>query len=168
MDKLLPELYYDIVDKVNNYGDLKNLAQTNSQFRHAVQHRFKREAIEARRVLGKPIDLTDQQLIERLYYLNDYKDSSPNFIKITDKPHHGTHTQTWSINDNYINSSSISEKWFLNGRLHRIDGPAFTRWSDGQKTLEEWRVNGRLHRIGGPAATEWSDGQTCAFWYNGY
>ena len=37
--------------------------------------------------------------------------------------------------------------WFLNGKIHREDGPAF-EWSDGDK---EWYLNGKLHREDGPA-----------------
>jgi hypothetical protein len=36
---------------------------------------------------------------------------------------------------------------FLNGKIHREDGPAVER-TNGSK---EWRINGRLHRVDGPA-----------------
>ena len=38
-------------------------------------------------------------------------------------------------------------RYYLNGRLHRTDGPAIER-ADGGKA---WWVNGRLHRTDGPA-----------------
>jgi hypothetical protein len=48
--------------------------------------------------------------------------------------------------------------WFLNGKLHREDGPAI-EWANGHK---EWWLNGKLHREDGPArelangTKEWS------------
>jgi len=37
--------------------------------------------------------------------------------------------------------------WFLNGKLHREDGPA-AEWANGDK---EWWLNGKRHREDGPA-----------------
>jgi antitoxin component YwqK of YwqJK toxin-antitoxin module len=48
--------------------------------------------------------------------------------------------------------------WYLNGKLHREDGPA-AEWSDGTKW---WYLNGELHREDGPAI-EWSNGTK--YWY---
>ncbi len=45
-----------------------------------------------------------------------------------------------------INSDG-NKSWYLNGKLHRIDGPAI-EWADGSKS---WYLNGELHRIDGPA-----------------
>ena len=39
-----------------------------------------------------------------------------------------------------------TKEWFLNGSLHREDGPAIERW-DGTK----WFLHGNLHREDGPA-----------------
>lgn len=39
------------------------------------------------------------------------------------------------------------KKYTLNGKLHRIDGPAM-EWSDGDNF---WYLNGQLHRTDGPA-----------------
>jgi hypothetical protein len=47
--------------------------------------------------------------------------------------------------------------WYLNGKLHREDGPAVER-SNGYKS---WYLNGKRHREDGPAI-EWSDGDK--FW----
>jgi len=49
--------------------------------------------------------------------------------------------------------SDGSKRWYLNGKLHREDGPA-VEWSDGSK---HWLLNGKLHREDGPAV-ERSDG----------
>ena len=48
-----------------------------------------------------------------------------------------------------------SKMWWLNGNLHRIDGPAVER-ADGTK---EWWLNGQFHRSDGPAV-EWANGST--------
>ena len=43
--------------------------------------------------------------------------------------------------------SDGTKEWHLNGRLHRIDGPA-REWADGTK---EWYINGKYHREDGPS-----------------
>lgn len=48
---------------------------------------------------------------------------------------------------------SRTKEGFVDGRLHRIDGPAI-EWSDGTR---EWFVNGKRHRTDGPAI-EWMNG----------
>jgi hypothetical protein len=79
---------------------------------------------------------------------------------------------------------SGSKFWYLNGKLHREDGPA-TEWASGNKA---WYLNGKLHREDGPAiedangykawflngnlhredgpAIEWVDGDK-EWWLNG-
>ena len=39
------------------------------------------------------------------------------------------------------------KEWYLNGKLHREDGPA-VEWDNGHK---EWYLNGKLHREDGHA-----------------
>jgi len=46
-----------------------------------------------------------------------------------------------------------SQFWYLNGKLHRTDGPA-SIWADG---TQNWWLNGELHRTDGPAVIR-SDG----------
>ena len=46
-----------------------------------------------------------------------------------------------------------NKRWSVNGKNHRLDGPAVERAS-GDKS---WFVNGKLHRLDGPAC-EWADG----------
>jgi hypothetical protein len=48
--------------------------------------------------------------------------------------------------------------WWLNGKLHREDGPS-VEYANGTR---EWYLNGKLHREDGPAI-EYSDGSRC--WY---
>jgi hypothetical protein len=48
--------------------------------------------------------------------------------------------------------------WFLNGKLHREDGPA-VEWSNGEK---QWYLNGQIHREDGPAV-EYPSGNKA--WY---
>jgi hypothetical protein len=51
--------------------------------------------------------------------------------------------------------------WYLNDKRHRIDGPAI-EYADGTK---EWWIDNKRHREDGPAI-EWADG-TKAWWING-
>lgn len=46
-----------------------------------------------------------------------------------------------------------SEKWYLDGKLHRVNAPA-VKFSEGTKA---WYQHGRLHRLDGPAIA-YSDG----------
>ena len=54
-----------------------------------------------------------------------------------------------------------TKEWWLNGKLHREDGPAYESY-DGTK---EWWLNGKLHREDGPAI-EYSSG-TKVWYLNG-
>jgi hypothetical protein len=40
-----------------------------------------------------------------------------------------------------------NKAWYLNGKYHRVDGPAF-EYSSGTKS---WYLYGKLHRVDGPA-----------------
>jgi hypothetical protein len=51
-----------------------------------------------------------------------------------------------------------SKRWYLNNKLHRIDGPA-VEYADGTKY---WYFHGELHRTDGPAI-EYANGTK--FWY---
>ena len=51
-----------------------------------------------------------------------------------------------------------TKSWYLNGKLHRQDGPA-VEWTNGGKF---WYVDGMPHREDGPAKL-WPDGN--ASWY---
>lgn len=51
-----------------------------------------------------------------------------------------------------------NKHWFLNGELHRVDGPA-VEWADGSR---KWYLDGELHREDGPAI-EWANGSK--LWY---
>jgi hypothetical protein len=49
------------------------------------------------------------------------------------------------------------KRWYLNGKLHRDDGPAVEL--DEHK---EWYINGKRHREDGPAIEHWNGTK---FWY---
>lgn len=53
--------------------------------------------------------------------------------------------------------SDGTKQWRLNGKLHRVDGPAIIGLGD-----ERWMQHGNFHREGGPAVTM-SNGSE--FWY---
>lgn len=50
------------------------------------------------------------------------------------------------------------QEWYVDGRLHRSDGPAVIR-ADGR---QEWYVDGQRHRLDGPAVI-YADGTQV--WY---
>jgi len=54
--------------------------------------------------------------------------------------------------------SDGTKRWYLNGKLHRLDGPA-VEYASGTK---KWYLNDELHRLDGPAI-EYIDGTKC--WY---
>jgi hypothetical protein len=56
-----------------------------------------------------------------------------------------------------------TKRWYLNGKLHRTDGPAI-EYASGSK---EWYLNDRLHRTDGPAI-ERADGSKEWFLNNRY
>ena len=46
-----------------------------------------------------------------------------------------------------VECANGDKSWYLNGKLHREDGPAIER-ANGDKS---WYLNGKLHREDGPA-----------------
>jgi len=76
-------------------------------------------------------------------------------------------TKSWYMNDKLhrvdgpaVEYASGTKEWRIDGKRHRADGPAIEYW-DGSK---QWYMNGVLHRVDGPAI-ELSDG-TKAWYYN--
>ena len=73
----------------------------------------------------------------------------------------------WIQNSKNLDLSSSVEilsggyKWYLNGMLHREDGPAI-EWYNDEK---EWYQNNRKHRINGPAVIDHYSGNE--WWING-
>jgi hypothetical protein len=60
-----------------------------------------------------------------------------------------------------ITLSNGGRAWYINGQLHREDGPAIER-PDGTRA---WFAHGQLHRSDSPAV-EYPDG-TCEWYING-
>ena len=54
------------------------------------------------------------------------------------------------------------KSWFLDGMLHREDGPAVVMFDSG---VNEWWVEGQLHRVDGPAVERF-DGDN-EWWFDG-
>ncbi len=74
-------------------------------------------------------------------------------------------TQFWYINGKLHREDGPAiiypnggEDWYINGKLHREDGPAAI-FPDG---IQKWYINDQLHREDGPAAI-FPDGKQ--FWY---
>jgi hypothetical protein len=69
-------------------------------------------------------------------------------------------TKRWFLNGSLhredgpaIEYADGDKSWFLNNKLHRKDGPA-SEFANGTK---QWFLNGKLHREDGPAI-EWTSG----------
>ena len=58
-----------------------------------------------------------------------------------------------------VTSQDGSKHWYLNGKLHREDGPAI----EHSNNYKEWWLNGKRHREDGPAI-EYPNGSK--FWYS--
>ena len=54
------------------------------------------------------------------------------------------------------------KKWFLNGKYHREDGPAYI-----SELLQSWWFEGKRHRTDGPAVEYIGSGSFKEWWYHG-
>ena len=63
-----------------------------------------------------------------------------------------------NVSANLIKSDASCKEWFLNGELHRENGPAL-EYINGDKY---WYTHGKVHREAGPAV-EFANGDN--FWY---
>ena len=63
-----------------------------------------------------------------------------------------TTTYTVKVSDNG------TKEWYLDGKRHRVDGPAI-EYADGTKS---WLLDDKLHRVDGPAIED-ADGSK--YWY---
>ena len=61
------------------------------------------------------------------------------------------------------------EKWILDDKYHREDGPAIIRYEDGVVVYEEWWVNGIPHRTDDSACIKYEGGKAVykQWWVNG-
>jgi hypothetical protein len=59
-----------------------------------------------------------------------------------------------------VEKANGDKEWYLDGKLHREDGPA-VEWANGDK---EWYLDGKIHREDGPAI-EYTDGDK-EWWLN--
>jgi len=71
----------------------------------------------------------------------------------------------------YYNGQIEREAYWLSGKRHNPDGPAYRSWYDnGQIEAEVYYLNYKLHNPNGPAIKKWSDnGQLIReeYWLNG-
>ncbi len=66
-------------------------------------------------------------------------------------------------NYNRVYQEEALTVYYLDSKLHRIDGPAIEN-NNAYPPYKEWRIFGELHRDDGPAI-EWSDGVKSYFLY---
>jgi hypothetical protein len=67
----------------------------------------------------------------------------------------------------YEDGSKMYEGWYIDGKSHRLDGPAYIAYyEDGSKRYEWWYIDGNLHRLDGPARIGYySDGSKSYEWW---
>lgn len=145
-----------------DYASLKTCAQTNKDLLGHVSDYLTDVASKIHKdlpagALGE-LDITDRELVERVYHLNSYRSNNTNDINIT--------PTRWSKGSNKIIVTPTYENWYIDDKKHRVDGPAVITWKDGIKMREDWYVDGKMHRIDGPAITTWLDGfKTYEGWF---
>jgi antitoxin component YwqK of YwqJK toxin-antitoxin module len=130
------------------YEDLKSMSLINHMYHREVQHKLRRDTHIARNILersypGSTQIYNDQQLMERVYYLNDYKNGNATGITIINN---GT---TWAKNKNRVintvHGAYYEEEWKRDKKYHRMDGPAVTAWhSNGTVMVKKWYINGQI------------------------
>ena len=84
---------------------------------------------------------TNRLQITKLHYGTEYR--------VEDKLHRE--------NGSAMEDHKGGKAWFIDGKLHRTDGPAVE--TSGTK---EWFIHGKRHRVDGPAV-EWSSGYKAWF-----
>lgn len=70
----------------------------------------------------------------------------------------GGKLHTWEVKYEFYNNNQVkSEKWYKDGKLHRINNPALKEWYENDQIEREiWYKDGKRHREDGPAFTTWN------------
>ena len=143
-----------------DYASLKSLAGTNRRNKALVIQVLSEKALMARSILGPATDgLTDWELMEHIYHLNNYRSSDIDGISIENDMRFGVMWtkllfagKGWSKPTASIQHHKGVERWYIGQVQHRLDGPAEIFYDpDGQVTSFEWKWNNRPHRFNGPA-----------------
>lgn len=69
----------------------------------------------------------------------------------------------------YYEGNLIEAYWYKHGQINRdYDAPAFVKYDvKGKITQEIWALKGKIHRIGGPAISKYKNGSIVEnMWYN--
>lgn len=185
MDLLPPELIGHIIEMVD-YQTLKSLALTNKTCLAEVNAFLNRLVLRVHKQFSQATSIEKHELIERIYYLNDYKTNTLANIGISDDgaiwfkgKNCIRYTGYWKkwLHDNKFHRTDgpaytfglihTREKWYYNGIIHRTDGPAITYMLNGQKTMETYVHDGKVHCTNGPAIISWdTNGTILEEWYN--
>ena len=74
------------------------------------------------------------------------------------------------VHETNNNGQLISESFWLNGKRHNPNGPAYREWNtQGQLIIEDYFINGKWHNPNGPAYRRWNnEGQLIweEYWLN--
>jgi len=95
--------------------------------------------------------------------------SSPFWTKEVRYFHLGQHNDNGEPAIRKWNGDNIVEEiWKVKNVIHRVNGPAVSKWNDEKLVLEEkWYKNGYYHRDDGPAIYKCGDDLECTseYWY---
>lgn len=108
--------------------------------------------------LIKDIQLDNGIKIREIHYKNDCKIYEIIYYE------NGSKKQESYFNGLCYNDPS--RNYYVTGKYHRVDGPAYQSWNrDGIKTEEYYYIDGKYHREDGPAYQIWHKGNKIKEYY---
>lgn len=153
----LDTLNYDVIYKILEYApyqSILSLKMTSTRYRDFVKEYFNSVSLRLRHKINVS-DISDEELIERVYFLNNYIHNSPTDILITN--------QIWQKGNNIVKygSGTISNlSWISDDIYWRINGPAsvekyngkvikiaYSRTKGGPYTVTGYSPDGQLSYI---------------------
>ena len=128
MEVLNYDVMYQIMDYMP-YETLMNFSKTSKRHRIFVKQFLASLALRLRQAIGAMANyIGDRELIERVYFLNNYQHNSPTDILITGNT-------VWKKGNNLVTSRKQTQFW-------------------GTLVHHSWMSDGMFWRIGGPALIE--------------
>ena len=65
---------------------------------------------------------------------------------------------TYEVTETFAGGKRIRQEWRVNGKYHRVDGPAWIEYiPDGSIWCEQYYIEGKYHREDGPACITRND-----------
>lgn len=155
----LPNEIWSKIIKDMDYDVLRAFALTNKGARSLVSYEMTQLVKQFEKVFPT-VKMEKHELVERIYHLNSYRYNADMITGIVID-----HTnKTWKKGTNKIIYHDNEEKWSVEDKFHRIDGPAY-KFHDDVVNIEKWYLHGQRHRIDGPAYIEKYTSRSIEKWY---